>query len=59
MYLLLPLADKRTHNFQMTVLHVGSSKVPTQYCVTLPNTGQHCLLKSASCLVLQVQDLFC
>ena len=41
MYLSLPLPDKRTRNFEVTVVHVDGCKVPTRYCVTVPVTGQH------------------
>ena len=40
MYLSLPLPDRRTRSFQVTVVHVDGSQAPTRYTVTAPITGQ-------------------
>ena len=40
MYLSLPLLDKRTRNFEVTVVHVDGSKAPTRYSVAVPIAGK-------------------
>ena len=40
MYLSLPLPDKRTRNFEVTVVHVDGSKAPTRYSVAVPIAGK-------------------
>lgn len=39
MYLSLPLPDRRTRSFEVTVVHVDGSKAPTRYTVAAPITG--------------------
>ncbi|KAL3142431.1 hypothetical protein ABBQ38_002762 [Trebouxia sp. C0009 RCD-2024] len=39
MYLSLPLPDKRTRSFEVTVVHVDGSKAPTRYSVAVPIAG--------------------
>ncbi|DBB10595.1 TPA: hypothetical protein ACH3X3_007108 [Trebouxia sp. C0006] len=40
MYLSLPLPDRRTRSFEVTVVHVDGSKAPTRYTVAAPITGK-------------------
>ncbi|DBA81599.1 hypothetical protein WJX77_011258 [Trebouxia sp. C0004] len=40
MYLSLPLPDRRTRSFEVTVVHVDGSKAPTCYTVAAPITGK-------------------
>ena len=39
MYLSLPLPDRRTRSFEVTVVHVDGTKAPTRYTVAAPITG--------------------
>ena len=40
MYLSLPLPDKRTRSFEVTVVRVDGSKAPTCYSVAVPIAGK-------------------
>ena len=44
MYLSLPLPDKRTRSFEVTVVHVDGSKLPTRYSVAVPIAGKVLML---------------
>ena len=52
MYLSLPLPDKRTRSFEVTVVHVDGTKAPTRYSVAVPIAGKLSTCYDCMCAVL-------
>ena len=57
MYLSLPLPDRRTRSFEVTVVHVNGSKAPTRYTVAAPITGGFFRHHAFPCILLKLCDI--